>query len=969
LLRLIAPLSLALALGGTAAADAPPAANSDRFAQPVIVPTATDSYPTSFIGPSGKFEGFCVELLDAVARVMDLKLKRVPTNDVDLQPKLLSGAYDILPIFTRVPEREKYIDFSVPYIELQGTLFVRRDRNSIHDIPDLSGRELVIVGKGSVGDELVANNHLNCRVVYEGSVQQALLELNSGQHDTVFASRLVALSVIDHSRLRNVHALGVPVDGYNIPLCFGVRKGDSQLLARLNEGLAVLHRTGEFDRIYQKWFGRFEPKKFSSEELIAYVAAALAVALLIALWGLMRQRQLRRQIAEQAAEIAESRAILAEAQRFARIGHWQLPLTGRRPAVWSEETYHILERDPALGPMSFTALTHCIFREDRARWLAVMRRSADAAADYALDVRVESRPGLRKTIHVRGRPVKDARGQLTGYFGTVQDVTEWREAERAQREAAQLLHALYDNAPYAMGVFELPGRKVVIISINPEASRLLGLTVEPAAGRSLAELGLAPEQVSFWTELFARYPDNGAPFKTTLRYSASQRELAVTLVPLGVVNKHPRFCLIAEDITERVQKDAEIAQSRRLRAIGELVGGIAHEFNNLLTPILLKADALQQEWSRQPSLADELQVIIDAAMRASEITRRLLTFGRKTDRRPEKIRLRTAIESDLELLRHTVDRRIQLQCAVPANLPLLWLPSTDLHQIVVNLLLNARDTLIEKLSRTPANEQWIPLIQIEAEAKPAEAATPIDFRAHLRPSCWIRLTLRDNGLGMAPHVIERIFEPFYTTKPTGQGTGLGLATVWHLLTEIGGRIDVESTPNVGTAFHLWLPVRASTEAAADAGTASPSAVTSLSSARVLLVEDEDVVSRLVCEILERQGHRVTVFAEGRGAWEKLSAAPGAFDAIVLDFNMPGLNGLELARRARDLPFNGIILVISGRVTEADRAEFLRCGVNRIIEKPFTLDTFVGVLAAFGLARPKSKPAETAPGSPAAAPQR
>jgi two-component system, cell cycle sensor histidine kinase and response regulator CckA len=963
LFRLIVPVIAGLVVCGTVSADIPPAANSERFLHPIVVPTVTDSYPMSFRGPTGEYEGFSVELLDAIARVMDLKLQRVSSSAVDLQPGLLAGEYDLLQNFSRVPEREKYLDFSVPYIELQGTLFVRKENNSVQKISDLNDREVVIIGKGSIGDELVRNENLKARVVYESSVQQALQELDSGQHDTVFSSRLTALSVLEHFKLDNVRPLGVPVDGYSIPLCFAVRKGDSQLLARLNEGLAILHRTGEFDRIYNKWFGRFEPTKFTSEELIACVAAALAAALFIALWGLMRQRQLRSQIAEQAAEIAESRAILAEAQHFARIGHWQLSLSAGKPAAWSDETYHILGRDPRRGPLSFAALTHSIFREDRGRWLAVMRRSVNAAADYALDVRIESLPGLRKTIHVRGRPVHDARGQLTGYFGTAQDVTEWREAERAQRETAQLLHALYDNAPYAMGVFELIDRKITVVSVNPEAHRILGLKGEPVSGGSLSELGLAPEQVSFWTELFARYPDNGAPFKTTLRHSTAQRELAVTLVPLGVVNKHPRFCLIAEDITERVHKDAEIAQSRRLRAIGELVGGIAHEFNNLLTPILLKADALQQEWSRQPAFADELQVIIDAAMRASEITRRLLTFGRKMDRRPEKIRLRTAIESDLELLRHTVDRRIQLQCIVPPSLPLLWLPSTDLHQIVVNLLLNARDTLIDKLSRQPGNEKWIPLIQIEAEAKPVDAAVPIDLRAYPRPAGWIRLTLRDNGLGMPPDVIERIFEPFYTTKPTGQGTGLGLATVWHLITELGGRIDVDSTPNVGTAFHLWLPVRNSTDTTSDSVAASPPSAVSLSSGRVLLVEDEEVVSRLVCEILERQGHRVTVFAEGRGAWEKLSATPGAFDAIVMDFNMPGLNGLELARRARDLPFNGIILVISGRVTEADRAEFLRCGVNRIIEKPFTLETFVAVLAAFGLARPR--PVETVPGETAA----
>jgi DNA-binding response OmpR family regulator len=119
----------------------------------------------------------------------------------------------------------------------------------------------------------------------------------------------------------------------------------------------------------------------------------------------------------------------------------------------------------------------------------------------------------------------------------------------------------------------------------------------------------------------------------------------------------------------------------------------------------------------------------------------------------------------------------------------------------------------------------------------------------------------------------------------------------------------------------------------------------------MLVDDEDAVSSLVCEILQRHGHQVTTLANGRLAWEKISAAPGTFDGIILDLNMPGLNGLELARRVRDLPFDGFIFVISGRLSETDRAEFQRLRVDRIIEKPFTLDTFVSALAAFGLARP------------------
>ncbi|MDE3083754.1 MAG: response regulator, partial [Verrucomicrobiota bacterium] len=345
----------------------------------------------------------------------------------------------------------------------------------------------------------------------------------------------------------------------------------------------------------------------------------------------------------------------------------------------------------------------------------------------------------------------------------------------------------------------------------------------------------------------------------------------------------------------------------------------------------------------------EMKIIIDASTRAAEITRRLLTFGRKTDRRPETIRLRTAIENDLDLLRHTIDRRIQLDCTVPAELPPLWLPGTDLHQVIVNLLLNARDTLLEKLSRDNGSS-WNPRISIEASTAPADAVRPID-PARVPPPLtgWVRLTVRDNGLGIPPPILERIFEPFYTTKRVGQGTGLGLATVWHLLTEIGGRIDVESTPGVETAFHVWLPIGASPEAAPKPAAAAPGQVPRESiSSRVLVVDDEESISLLVRVILERQGHVVTALSDGRAALDKLSAAPGAFDALLVDFNMPGLTGLELVQRARELPFHGITIVMSGHLGDADRAEFARLGVEHIIQKPFTLTTFVNALVAAGL---------------------
>ncbi|MGA3006421.1 MAG: transporter substrate-binding domain-containing protein [Opitutaceae bacterium] len=923
----------------------------------------SDDYPYAYMDESGQWTGFAVDILDAVARVMNFQVDRVlnpPANAIDQWA--LNGEATIRQFYMQSPYRTAGLEVSVPYLTLQGAFFVRSNDTRFGSLDDLRNKHARIA-TGPSGANFAVQHGVAEALIENAPSEKGLQMLANGDCDAVLMSRLSGLSQIRRLGLKNIKIGGPLTDDFTLQCGFAVAHGSASTLGQLNEGLAAIHGTGEFDSIYQHWFGRFEPSRFTSQQVILYVAAALALLFAVTLWAFLRQRQLRQRISRQAAELIESKTILAEAQQLARIGHWQRPLNPNGQVNWSEETFHIFERDRRLGPPSLTEIFDCAVGEDRNRWRDVVQRSRKEGFDYALDIRIEPKPGVNKIIHVHGRPVRNVHGQPTGFFGTVQDVTEWREAERAQRESAQLLRAIYDNAPFAMGVFELADRTIAVVSVNPEARRLIGLPSQITPGYSFSELGLPQEQILFWTELFTRHPATNAPFKTTLRLNATRRDLAVTLVPLGLASKRPRFCLIAEDITDRVHKDAEIAQSRRLRAVGELVSGIAHEFNNLLTPILLKADAIQHE-CRQTPLAAELQIIIDAAMRAAEITRRLLTFQRKTDRKPEKIRLRAAIESDIELLRHAIDRRIHLDCTVSTDLPTLWLSGTDLHQIIVNLLLNARDTLIDKLGREPADSKWTPSIQIEAQTLPPDAALPLDpSRIQSPPAGWVRLTLRDNGLGMPPDVIERIFEPFYTTKPVGQGTGLGLATVWHLITELGGSIEVNSIPGTGTAFHLCLPIRASTETVVNADALPAATAATPNTSHILLVEDEDAVSTLVCEILQYHGHQVTTLANGRLAWEKLSATPGSFNVIILDLNMPGLNGLELARRARDLPFNGIIFVMSGRLSEADRAEFIRLKVDRIIEKPFTLDVFVAALAAFGLARTARKEM-TGPTTPA-----
>ncbi len=867
---------------------------------------------------------------------MSIKIKRINAPASELAELFQSSNLNMLQSFSPSPGREVFADFSVHYMALQGSYFVRKNDPRYQNPTELNNAEVAIPGFNSIGEKFLRDNGITARLVHTNSVRESLQELNAGKHDAAFAARLSALAHIDRDHLDNIKALGQPLVGYDIRNCFAVRKGDAILLARLNEGLAIINRSGEYDIIYNKWFGQYEKPTVKREQVIFYVASSLALGLLAALLGLVRQHALRKRLARQARRIAENEAILAEAQRIAHLGNWHYDLRTRKTDC-SPEVLRILGYEPEHTPPSYIGLLKLLPRAERALLHRTILTTLHDGIACDLTIPIQIGNSSTKTLHATARPMKDAQGTTTGLFGTVQDITRQKAAEENLHAREQLLRALYDNVPTAMGVIAETDNSFRFVSANPGTSRLLNLHNTPLANRILAELPLPTNVVEFWTQCFRQAGHLPNLLKFELHQDDTRRDFAVTLVPLDNDEKdNPRqLCFLIDDITERKGIDAEIAQGRRLRAIGELVGGIAHEFNNLLTPIMLKVELLALEFAQSPRIMEELDTISRAAKRGADLTRRLLTFGRRGDTHLEEVLLPTIIRANFELLRPTIDRRITLAMNLPNNLPALFINPTDLHQITLNLLLNARDTLMEKLA-SDATNSWNAQIHVEALELPSGPNDNNPYSGSRPPYLgWIRLTVRDNGMGMTPNVRERIFEPFFTTKEVGKGTGLGLATVWHLVTRLGGKVTVESEPNTGSAFHVWLPMTATKPAPAPAQarqleTAKPT----MMAANIYFVEDDELVAKTVISALRRLGHQVTHQTNGNAAWQHLRTQAD-YDLLLLDLDLPGISGIEIARQVRTTRFAGHILIASGRLNEAERRELDSLHVDGKLLKPFT----------------------------------
>ena len=271
----------------------------------VRVGVLTDNYPFSYQQNGDAPAGFVVDLLREIEVLMALNLERRTGTTGDINPAFARGEIDLLQSFAYSEAREPLADFSVPYLRMSGAIFTRPEFEDIDGIADLRGRR-VLVHRGSVGEQLLHAAGLDEEIVYVDSVEQAFQWISEGRGDATLASRLTGMATIHHLGLEGVVASDTPVPGYAVRYCFAVQNGDAQLLARINEGLAILHSTGRYDAIYRRWFGRFEPARFTFEHVLLAVAGGLALALGVAIWAYVHQRTLHRQIETQAAQLRAS---------------------------------------------------------------------------------------------------------------------------------------------------------------------------------------------------------------------------------------------------------------------------------------------------------------------------------------------------------------------------------------------------------------------------------------------------------------------------------------------------------------------------------------------------------------------------------------------------------------------------------------------------------------------------------------
>jgi nitrogen-specific signal transduction histidine kinase/CheY-like chemotaxis protein len=380
----------------------------------------------------------------------------------------------------------------------------------------------------------------------------------------------------------------------------------------------------------------------------------------------------------------------------------------------------------------------------------------------------------------------------------------------------------------------------------------------------------------------------------------------------------------AVDITEQRRLEEHLRQVARMEAIGLLASGVAHDFNNVLAVISGYSGVLSQTETDAGEVRRAAEEIRLASERAAQLVAQLMMFSRRQSGRPFPLDLNPAIESLVALVEKLLGAKIHIVRNLDPALPPVQADRTEVEQILLNLIVNARDAMPEG-GKIEISTQAV-MIQDPAQAE----------RLGLAPGQFVRLTVRDEGQGMDEQTQARIFEPFFTTKEPGRGTGLGLTSVFGIVKSCGGAIRVESAPGAGTKFEIDLPAAvppAATEADGESQ-AGP--------ARILLVEDDDAVRLLTRQLLEHYGYRVEDAASAARAMEMYATADPPFRLLITDVSMPEMDGTELVRRLRRVDPGLRVLLFTGYSEELSRHPADLQGVP-VLAKPFSAEALAGAV--------------------------
>lgn len=513
--------------------------------------------------------------------------------------------------------------------------------------------------------------------------------------------------------------------------------------------------------------------------------------------------------------------------------------------------------------------------------------------------------------------------KVTRVLITLQDITQHlRKSERLRQ-----LNRAIEQSPVAVMITDLRGR---ILYVNPEFSEMTGYSTREVIGKNPRFLKSGRHNQSFYDDLWKTILE-GRTWNGEIENRRKGGEVYWERASIAGVKDErgqlTHFVALKEDVTEHKNLEKELLRQERLAAVGQLAAGISHDFNNLLTTIIGHADLMQMDSNLSDSQLSYLELIVSQGRRASQLTRQILDFSRQTVREPRTLDLKIFLKEVLQFVQRTISENVRVKIRMASENCLIYADPNQMQQVITNLALNSRDAMPQG-----------GLLTFELSiAKNLPHTCHVEECSH---ESWVKLQVHDDGQGIAAEHLPRVFEPFFSTKKVGEGTGLGLAQVYGIVHQHNGCIEVESTVGEGTSFSLYFPRALDNH---EQGEWESVQIPQGRGETVLLVEDEPSVLGVVRNMLEVLNYRVISASDGIQGLRIFLENQDHIDVILSDVVMPNMGGIELVRELHRQTGEPRIILMSGYPLATQITDEIRRCIAAMIKKPMSLHDLANAL--------------------------
>ncbi len=902
---------------------------------PVIRVAGPKAFPPfHYYDRNGVARGMAADYVDLVLRSLDIQPKA--TGELPW-PTVLAlvkeGKVDLIACSAKTAEREPYLEFTEPFMSFPLVIIAKTGETFIGGLDDLHDRKVAFVTGTAAYDWVVADG-IDATPVFVNTPQDALFAVSTGEAEAYIGNLAATVYLIEKNGLKNLK-IAAPASYGNYDLYVAIRKDWPELASIVDKAFSLI-TPQQHTTIRSRWLSPQTEFRFRKIDVVRWVLAVVGVSAILLAGILFWNRRLKREIRErERAEAAlrkseETHKFLTE--NMADIiwtADMDLSIQYVSPSVESVLGFSPEER--MRQTLAERVTPESLGDVERAFRGAFPRAAEDDDPDCCASVEAEyyRKDGTTVWLENRFKAIRDGDGKLVGLLGVSRDIGKRRSAERKLRKQNVMLSGILESAAEGICVCRRANEDPFV------EFTLWNRKMEEFTGYSMEEIN----RLGWQKALHPDAPDAPSPFdwlsaqgecaacvepeETVVdARDGTRKTLRISMSWLRTEEGHDALLAIVRDVTEKKKLESQLLYSRKMEAVGTMAGGIAHEFNNMLSIIMGNAELAAEDIPEGNVTKKRMEEILKTCLRARDVVARILRFATKTPAVAMPIRISRTVEDALKLMRATIPSTVDIRTSIFCDSETILADPTEINQVIVNLCKNAVDAMGDGPGVLTVTLDTVDSTRVSWPGA-----------AKVRAERLARLVVEDDGAGIAPEDLDRVFDPYFSTKTMDKGMGMGLAVVYGIVSNSGGHVKIESQPGRGTKVEVFFPL-VSSIVPSDA--ARPPESLPLGEGRILLVDDEESIVTTTKLLLERLGYEVTGKTRSLAALDTFAARPQDFDLVLTDLAMPQMNGDRLAKKIREISPGTPVVLCTGFGDRIDQDKIRESGVKACCAKPLRI---------------------------------